>query len=315
MIHLDGAELRHRLSPDAVIARIVATMRHAPTAPVRQRLSDKAGREFVSMPAILGDYAGIKSLTVVPDNRDTGRPVISGLFTLFSLNTGEPLATMDAAELTAQRTAAISATAAQLLARDGAERLLVLGSGHLAPYMAAAHARIRPIRSVQIWARDSDKAGKTADRVRQLLSADVEISVATDLEQAVRSADIVSAATRTATPIIKGEWLRAGAHVDLVGSYRPDMREIDDFGIRRATLFVDDREAALSEAGDLTDPIERGALSPDAVVGDLASLCAGKTGRKGDHEITLFKSVGTAVADLIAAIEAWERGSARNPAD
>lgn len=306
MIHFGAADLRKSLAPDSLIERIIDTMRHTPTAPVRQRLEDDAGREFLAMPAILGDYAGIKSLTVVPENRDTPRPVISGLFTLLSLSTGQPLATMDAVELTAQRTGAISATAARLLAREDASNLLVLGSGHLAPYMAGAHARIRPIRLLRIWARDPDKARDTARRAEQLILGDIKIEVTSDLEQAVRSADIVSSATRATTPLIKGEWLRAGAHVDLVGGYRPNMREIDDFGMRRATVFVDDREAALCEAGDLTDPIERGALSPDVIIGDLASLCAGKAGRASDHEITLFKAVGTAIADLITAIEAWE---------
>ena len=307
MIHFDGAMLRKRLSPDPLISRIVATMQDAPKAPVRQRLWDREGREFLAMPAILGDYAGIKSLTVVPNNRDTARPVISGLFTLFSLVTGEALATMDVVELTAQRTSAISAAAARLLAREDASRLLVLGSGHLAPYMAAAHARVRPIASLQIWARDAGKARLAAQQARRHVGADVQIEFASDLERAVRSADIVSSATRATVPLIRGEWLRAGTHVDLVGGYRPDMREIDDSGVQRASVFVDDREAALCEAGDLTDPIGRGVLSPDAIVGDLASLCAGRTGRTSDDEITLFKSVGTAIADLIAAVEAWER--------
>lgn len=307
MIHLDGASLRQRLEPAALVARIIDVMRDGPTAPLRERLSGGEGREFLVMPAILGDYAGIKSLTVVPGNRDTPRPVIGGIFTLFSLATGEPLATIDAAELTAQRTSAVSAAAAQLLARADAGSLLVLGSGHLAPYLVAAHSRVRPIRKLRMWARDADKARLAARKAEQLVGSGVAVEVADDLEQAVRCSDIVSSATRATTPLIEGAWLRPGTHVDLVGGYRPDMREIDDVGIRRARIFVDDREAALREAGDITDPIGRGVLTTDAVVGDLAGICAGRMSRSGDDEITVFKSVGTAVADLIAAVAAWEQ--------
>jgi ornithine cyclodeaminase len=308
MIHFDAAELQRRLQFRPLIARMADAMRHASKAPVRQRLTDPLGREFLSMPAMLGNYAGLKSLTIVPENRGTPRPVISGLFTLFSLQTGEALATVDATELTARRTSAMSATAAHYLAKPDASRLLVLGAGHLAPYMAAAIACVRPIRSIQIWARNPEAASKTVSKATTLLEdGDASrIEVASDLEAAARTSDIISSATSATAPLIKGDWLRPGMHLDLVGSYRPDMREIDDTGIARASLFVDDLPAVLSEAGDLIDPIRRGIIAAEDIVGDLTSLCMERTGRRSDQDITLFKSVGTATADLIAAITAWE---------
>jgi ornithine cyclodeaminase len=308
MIHFDSAELRARLNFGPLVERIGEAMLLSPEAPVRQRLGDPQGREFLVMPAMMGDYAGIKSLAVVPANRGTMRPVISGLFTLFSLATGEGLATMDAAELTARRTSAVSATAASHLAREDAAQLLVLGAGHLAPYMAAAIAEVRPIRSIQLWARDRDAARNAATRARQLIESGgtATIEAVTDLEGAARSADIISSATSATTPVIQGDWLRPGTHIDLVGSYRPDMREIDDDGITRARVFVDDKAAALAEAGDLIDPIRRGIIVAEDIAGNLASLCARASGRRTAEEITLFKSVGTAAVDLIAAIKAWE---------
>jgi ornithine cyclodeaminase len=308
MIHFDGADLQRKLEFGSLVARMADTMRLAPRAPVRQRLADMQGREFLAMPAMLGDYAGLKSLTIVPDNRGTARPVISGLFTLFSLRTGEPLATVDAAELTARRTSAISATAASYLARADARRLLVLGAGHLAPYMAAAIACVRPLGSIRIWARNPEAARTAAAKAATLLEGcDLPlVEVASDLEAAVRASDIISSATSATAPLILGGWLRPGTHVDLVGSYRPDMREIDDAGITRSSIFVDDRAAVLAEAGDLIDPIRRGIIAADDIAGDLTSLCLQETGRRSDREITLFKSVGTAIADLVAAVHAWE---------
>jgi ornithine cyclodeaminase len=309
MMHFDGAQLRAGLDMRALINRIVREMRERPATPLRQRVQDSAGREMLVMPAMLGTYAGVKSLTLVPKNRNTARPVISGLFTLFSLETGEALATMDAGELTARRTSAVSAAAAERLARADASTLTLLGAGHLAPFMAAAHALVRPVRHIKLWARDQDKARAAASKAEALFATDQPpaIEVVADLESAIRSSDIVSAATGAAVPIIRGEWLRAGTHVDLVGSYRPDMREIDDNGITRAQIFVDDRDASLREAGDLTDPIGRGVLSADAIHGDLSDLCAGTVGRSSNDAVTLFKAVGIGSADLIAAIEAWER--------
>lgn len=309
MIYFDGDEVAARLDFRSLIDRLGAAMRERPQILPRTRAADEQSRELLIMPAMLGDYAGIKALTVTPANRGSSRPVIAGLYTLFALPTGEVLATMDAGELTARRTSAISAAAAARLARPDAATLTVLGGGHLAPYLAVAHALVRPIRTIRLWARCREQAALVSAKILALAPDDfvARIEVVDDLEDAVRSADIVSAATSATEPFIPGAWLREGAHVDLVGSYRPDMRELDDAGIAKGRIFIDDRDAALREAGDLIDPISRGIISAEAICGDLAALCAGTAGRTSDDEITIFKAVGIGIADLVAAIEAWER--------
>ena len=272
-------------------------------APVRQRLEGVDDRELLVMPAISQGFAGVKLLTIVPGNPAAGRPLIHGLFTLFDLATGAPLAVIDAEELTARRTAAVSALAARALARPDASRLLLLGSGHLVPYLAEAHSAVRAITDIRIWARDPAKAQRAAERIRARLPG-TSVHAVNDLQDHVAKADIVSAATRATAPLIRGEWLSRGTHVDLVGGYRPHMREIDDVGIARSRLFVDTREAALAEAGDLAEPIARGVIGAEAILGDLQALVCG-AGRQTRDEITLFKSVGTAAADLAAAELVW----------
>ncbi|WP_347269959.1 hypothetical protein [Rhizorhabdus histidinilytica] len=280
--------------------------------PLRQRIDAPDGRELLVMPAISDRFAGVKILTITPENAGTGRPSIQGLFTLFDLATGVPLATIDADALTGHRTAAVSAAAASRLARPDAARLTLLGAGHLIPYLAAAHASVRPIGQVRVWARNVERCRQAVEQVRKRLPG-IEIEVAADLEAAVGWGDIVCSATRTTQPLIHGRWLRAGMHVDLVGGYRPDMREIDDDGIARCRIFVDTREGALAEAGDLIAPMRDGVITPDAILGDLATLASHAGQRRDGQEITLFKSVGTATADLLAAGAAWETYRASAP--
>lgn len=266
------------------------------------------------MPVVIDQYAGVKTLTVVPENAERGLPVIAGLFTLFDFVTGAPVATMDVSSLTAVRTAAVSAAASSILSRTNSTRVTMLGAGHLAPFLAAAHAAVRPIRHVTFWARRPSQAASAANRL-QAIRPDLTISFTEDLEYAVRSADIVSAATRATAPVIQGAWLAPGTHLDLVGGYRPDMREIDDVGIVRSELYVDSRMAALSEAGDIIDPLQRSVIDTSHIKGELADLATGAARRGSDEDITLFKSVGTAMADLAAAIGIWEAYDARRNSD
>jgi ornithine cyclodeaminase len=276
-----------------------------PQSPLRHRIDASYGREILLMPAYRQKFAGAKVLSIIPRNADSTRPVISGLFLLFDFETGVPLATMHAGELTAWRTAAVSALAAKALARDDASELTVLGAGHLAPFLALALVRVRPIRRVNIWARRVSEAERVTQLVRDKLDG-VEVSACTDLRQAVDSADILSAATRSQAPLISGNWVRPGAHLDLVGGYRPDMRELDDAGIQRGRIFVDTVDGVLAEAGDLIDPLERGVISKDAIAGDLSALVSGEGRRASADEITIFKSVGTGLSDLAVAIAVWE---------
>jgi ornithine cyclodeaminase len=219
--------------------------------------------------------------------------------------TGEPLAVMDGRELTAWRTAAASALAARFLAREDAGPLVMIGAGALAAQLVHAHAAVRPLKRVTLWNRTRARADELAVRLGQ---NGLDITVTTDLETAVRSADIVSCATLSSEPLVRGAWLNAGAHVDLVGGFTPQMREADDTTVSRARVYVDTRAGALKEAGDVVDPIRRGVIAEGDVQGDLFELCRGSAkGRGTTEEITLFKSVGTAIEDLAAAMLVWRR--------
>lgn len=252
-----------------------------------------------------GGHIGVKVVSVFPDNGQRGLASVMGSYLLIDGASGKPLATMDGSALTLWRTAGASALAAAHLARPDAERLVMVGTGALAPFLVRAHRAVRPLAEVVIWGRD---AAKAADLAARLTAAGIAAQATPDLEAAVRSADVVSAATLSRAPLIRGDWLKAGAHLDLVGAFRPDMRESDDAAVSRARLFVDTRAGALSEAGDLADPIRRGVIAPSDVAAELADLVARRhPGRQAVEEITLFKSVGTAIEDLAAARLVWAR--------
>ncbi len=258
------------------------------------------------MPAwTVGGYLGVKVATVFPGNVSRGSGAVQASYILSSAVTGEPLAWIDGLELTLRRTAAASALASKFLARPDARRLLVVGTGNLAPHLAAAHAAVRPELEIGFWGRRPEKALQAC---RSPLLEGLPTTAVGDLRTAVPGADIVSTATLATQPVVLGSWLQPGVHLDLVGGFTPAMRETDDEAIRRATVFVDTRSGALVEAGDLTQPIEAGALAPEAVAADLHELCRGEhPGRRTEEEITLFKSVGAALEDLFAAILLWER--------
>jgi ornithine cyclodeaminase/alanine dehydrogenase-like protein (mu-crystallin family) len=248
-------------------------------------------------------FVGTKLVTVFPDNRRIGRPSVDGGYLLASGETGEPLATMDAQALTAWRTAGVSALAASFLARADAAHLLMIGAGALAPHLVRAHAAVRPIARVTLWNRTPARAEALAASLAQEAFA---VGVTQDLETAVRAADIISAATISATPLIKGQWLKPGAHVDLVGAFAPHLREADDDAILRARVYVDSPPGAI-QSGDLAGLLADGLITPRRLCGELSELCAGLVaGRNGAAEVTVFKSAGTAMADLAAAVLVWQ---------
>jgi alanine dehydrogenase len=254
-----------------------------------------------------GGYIGVKTVTVFPGNSARGRMAVNASYALMSAATGETLAMIDGGELTARRTAAASALAADYLARKEASHLLVAGTGRLALNLVEAHSSVRPIRRITIWGRDQGKAEDVAARAAAL---GFEAKAAENLEAACAEADIVSCATLSPVPIIKGEWLRPGVHVDLIGAFRPDTRESDDEAVRRSSVFVDTRAGATSEAGDIVIPIRTGVLKADAIAADLHELARGlHIGRTAEAEITLFKSVGAALEDLAGAILAYKSTS------
>ncbi|MGN6584746.1 MAG: ornithine cyclodeaminase family protein [Rhizobiaceae bacterium] len=254
-------------------------------------------------------HIGVKIVTVSPDNNAVGKPAVMGLYLLLDGRTGEPQALIDGQRLTLWRTAAASALAATWLAREDAEKLLVIGAGALAPFLARAHASVRPIREIRIWNRTEANARKMAAALRD---EGLNAEVTGDLDAALAWADIVSSATISPEPLVKGALLRPGAHVDLVGAFTPTLRESDDEAVRRAKLYVDTRAGASKEAGDIVQPLKSGVIKPGDIVADLFELARGeKPGRQSGEEITLFKSVGAALEDLAAGIAVYERMSAR----
>lgn len=243
---------------------------------------------------------GVKIVTVMPGNAARGAATVNALYLLLDRASGEPRAVIDGEALTLRRTAAASALAARHLARADSANLLVIGTGKLAPFMARAHYALRPqLARVRVWGRRADAAQTLA----QLLRDDgLPAEAAADLETAVRDAHIVSCATTATAPIVHGAWLAPGTHLDLVGGFTRAMREADDAAVARARIFVDTYAGALAEAGDLVSPLARGVIARTQIEAELAELVRGeKPGRRGDGEITLFKSVGTALEDLAAA--------------
>ena len=242
---------------------------------------------------------GVKIVTVYPDNPARDLPTVMGAYLLLDGRSGEPAALIDGPSLTARRTAAASALAAGYLARADAERLLVIGTGKLVPYLIEAHASIRPICNVLVWGRDRAKAERIAAKLDR---RDFRVAATDDLTSAAAGAHIISCATTTRTPLLLGAWLTPGVHVDLVGAFRPDMREADDATMTRARIFVDTRAGALHEAGDIVQAIAGGAMTANDIAGDLFDLCRGeRDGRRFYDQITLFKSVGASIEDLAAA--------------
>jgi ornithine cyclodeaminase/alanine dehydrogenase-like protein (mu-crystallin family) len=250
-------------------------------------------------------FLGCKIVTVFPGNAAIGKPSVYANYILLSGDTGEPLAVIEGRALTARRTAAASALAAGFLARPDAEHLVMIGAGALAAHLVRAHGAVRPIRRVTLWNRTRARGEVLA---AELTSDGIAVTLTDELEAAIRTADIISCATLSAEALVRGAWLKPGAHVDLVGGYTPQMREADDEAVRRARVYVDTRAGALHEAGDVVDPIRRGVISEADIAGDLFDLCRGTAaGRRTPDEITLFKSVGTALEDLAAAMLVWRQ--------
>lgn len=287
-------------------AEVEAPLRHAHDVG-----TDEAPGHLLIMPALRrGVRFGVKLVNVFPQNGAKGLGAVNGVYVLFDGTTGLPLAVLDSDALTNRRTAAASLLATRMLARPDAAVLLVVGTGRLAFHLARAHARGRSLSRVLVFGRDP---GKAKDLARRLAGEGLPAVPAIDLDAAVGEADIIACATTSRVPLIRGALLKAGAHVDLVGAFRPHMRESDGALVARARVFVDTRGAALKEAGDLVQARDEGAFADADVVGDLYDLCAGRVaGRGGPDEITLFKSVGTALEDLVAAemVLAAEEGRA-----
>ena len=315
---LSASEVEAALETEPLVEQLRQMFRTGASVPTRHHhtIPMPGGQDatLLLMPAWQENrYMGIKTVTVFPSNGEKGLPSVMGSYALLSARTGEPLAIMDGRMLTLRRTACASALAAKYLARDDASRLLMVGTGALAPHLILAHARVRPIREVLVWGRDEAKAQRLA---QTLDGRRLRVRATADLENAVRGADVISCATLSKEPLIRGAWLKPGQHVDLVGGFTPEMREADDEAIDRARVFVDTYEGALKEAGDIVQPMASGVLTRQMIAGDLAELTQGRVaGRRFYNQITLFKSVGTAIEDLAAAILIFENTLETTPTE
>lgn len=302
------------LPPAALVEALRSGFKRGCEMPPRHRhiwgRTTEADAALVMMPAWQTDgVAGVKLASIVPGNAQRGTPPVQSIYVLFDATTGRPTKIMDGRAITLNRTAAASALASTYLSRPDAKNLVVMGTGSMAPYLVRAHCAVRPIAQIAIWGRDPEKARRTA---ASLANDKVRVVATEKPDEAVAHADIVSCATLADQPILHGAWVRPGTHVDLVGSFTPKMREADDDLIRKARIYVDKRDACLTEPGDITQPIASGVISEKDVLGDLFGLTRGEVaGRKSAQDITLFKSVGLALEDLIAAqlaVETIDRG-------
>lgn len=307
--HLTADRLREVLDYPSLIDALAEMFASGCEAPVRHHhtvaVPGKRDATLLLMPAWMpGRLIGTKIANVFPDNGQLGLPAVQSIYLLFSGETGELLATLDGSELTTRRTVAASSLAVRYLGRRDASRLLIIGTGQIARRIAASHAAVRAIGRVAVWGRDADKAKVLA---HDLGRDGFEAAAVDDLASAVAEADIVSSATLSRDPIVRGAWLSAGTHLDLIGGFTPRMREADDEAVRRASVFID-TEGAMHEAGDILAPLATGILGRDRILADLADLVSGRHGgRSSDDEITLFKSVGASAEDLAAAALAYGR--------
>ncbi len=243
---------------------------------------------------------GMKAVSVFPGNATRGIDTHQGAVLLFEADTGRLSALMDGAAITAIRTAAVSGVATDLLARRDAGELAILGAGVQARTHLEAIAAVRPLRRVRIWSRNPEHAAALASELRPRFKFPIE--AAASAEAAVRGADIVATVTASPEPILQRGWLKEGAHINAVGSSIPTTREIDTATMAAARLFVDRRESALAEAGDLLIPMREGAVTGDHIQAELGEVIIGKNpGRRSPGELTLFKSLGLAVEDVASA--------------
>ena len=254
---------------------------------------------------------GLKAICVFPGNPAIGKDAHQGMVILFSQETGEPLALMNASEITAIRTAAVSAVATRLLAREDAGELGIIGAGVQARTHLVALACVREIKRARVACRNRDHAEQLVREMQENVSFPIE--AAESNEEAVRDAEIVVTATSSQQPVIERNWISAGTHINAIGTHSPQSREIDTATMAAARVFTDRRESLLNEAGDYVLAAQEGAVTPESVVAELGELVIGtKQGRTSSSEITLFKSLGLAIEDVVSAEYLFCKATAEN---
>lgn len=271
--------------------------------PLRPKLALPDRRGVLGlMPAYLGniDAVGLKVITVFHGNHGTKYDSHQGAVLLFETEHGQLLSIMDASSITAIRTAAVSGLATRLLAREDASRVAILGSGVQAKTNLEAMIAVRPVSEVVVWSRSAENAGRFA--ARESARYGIPVKTASDAKSAVQGADIICTTTGSRDPILEGEWIPAGCHINAVGSSIAVARELDANAVRRSKLFVDRRESTLNEGGDFLIAKQEGVVGDDHILGEIGELLSRKlSGRTNRDDITLFKSLGLAVEDLASA--------------
>ena len=281
---------------------LIAAMEEAHRRPKIEVLDGYLGDEkqqYVIRSAVdRGRYMASKMFTSFPANLADGEmPAVQAICVLFDGSNGRPLAAIDGTEVTHWRTAADSALGAKFLAPPNPETLLVVGAGEMSRWLIQAHRTVRPsLRRVIIWNRTVGRAAHLGERLGK---EGIEAQTTTDLDGATREADLITACTRSHTPLIKGANLKPGVHLDLVGGYTSQTREADDEAARRSRVFVDRRESAFDGVGDILQPIANGAITEADVLGDLYDLAGGARGRRSPSDITFFKNAGGGHLDLM----------------
>lgn len=305
---LDADHIRACLDPAALVAALRAAVadegRVESPDRMHLRMDEDAGTTLLVMPAWeSGRYVGVKVVGHYPRNGEVGLPSIVGSYLLSDARTGQPVALLDATELTPWRTAAASALAADYLAPRTVREHLLLGAGKVAAAAPACYSAVRDVELTRVWARRPERAAALVDHLR---AEGFAAEAASDLPAALRTADVITAATSSTTPLITAADVRPGTHVDLIGAFSPQMVEAEEALVTSASVFVDGPEAL--HAGDLAGPVQRGTFAESDVRATLPDLVTGRhPGRASETEVTLFKSVGSALQDLVAAVLVVER--------
>ena len=303
----DADETAEGLAFPALINELELGFKEGCEVPVRHhhqiRQNGEVDSTLLLMPAwsngtTKDQYLGVKLVTVMPGNTARKMPGLYSTYILYNKVTGEQLAILDGNTITGRRTVATSALASKYLSRSNSSKLLVIGAGRVASLLAEAHAATRPIRFVKVWNINPANAEKLVSHLNALGFA---AKLSENLEADVKEADIITSATLSTEPIINGDWLQEGTHVDLIGAFTPKMRESDDLTIKKSKVYIDTEEA-LDEAGDIVQPLKSGIINKTHIKATLTDLIRGDAkGRVNDRDITLFKAVGTGLADLVAA--------------
>jgi ornithine cyclodeaminase len=302
MQFFDQAAVAHALPYPALIDALATGLQLPIESPARSVYTPNGDSSAVLiMPAWKAhENMGVKLVSIWPGNSAKGRSAVSAVYVLISCEDGNPIAVLDGTELTLRRTAAAAALAARILARKNSQRLAILGTGSLSAPMAVAHASVMDFKTILVWGRDVKKAQAV---VESLALQGITAEVSGDLQATLAQADVVSAASTATVPFIRSDWVKPGTHLGLMGAFTPTMAEAEPALMPRAQVFADSREAILQKGGEVLQAIQQGLIAASDIQGELAEIAASpqKLWRRSDEALTVFKSVGFASLDLIAA--------------